>query len=92
MKRILFVLLAAFAVFSLGCSSSKVKPRKDVAAETEEIFRQRWLAKRITDITAANPSIDPREARRQAVTEFSTQYARMTIAKRADPMGDGTLP
>ncbi len=93
MKRLRFVCVALVALTGSGCfSSKKPKPNKALATEVEEVFKQRWIAKRMADITAANPGIEARDARRQATEEFRVEYRHTTVAKKADPMGDGTLP
>jgi hypothetical protein len=92
MKRLLFILLASLVVVS-GCKSSpKKRVSGTIAADVEEEFKQRWIAQRMADLTAATPGLEPREARKQAVQDFRQRFSHTDAAKRADPMGDVSMP
>lgn len=87
MKRIVLALLVLTALVA-GCSSSKkAKPSPYVATEVEEEFRQRWIAKRMGEITAETGA-DARDARKQASQEFRQRFTHTTVAKKADPLAD----
>lgn len=80
---ILFVLLAALT-FSSGCFSvSKPKP---IVGEVEESFKNRWIAKRMSELQATGKATDPREARAIALEEFKKKYAYTAVSKKPDPM------
>lgn len=73
MKRCLFFLLLSFATFNAACSHHRTKVDPNIAADTEEAFKQRWIAKRMGELQA-NGVADPREARRQATEDFRKNY------------------
>ena len=78
----LTVLLAA--LFFSGCINfSKPKP---IAAEVEDNFKTRWVAKRMTELQTGGTTSDPREARGIAVEEFKKKYPYTTAAQKADPV------
>jgi len=85
----IFCLLCVFG-FSFGCSN-KPKPDPRIATEVEESFKQRWIAKRISELTQAGVN-DAREARRRATEEFKQKYVYTSAAQKADPVGGGALP
>jgi hypothetical protein len=88
MRRIL--VLSLFALIALcagtGCTNKFKTP---VAAEVEESFRTRWVAKRMGELQAGGMA-DAREARRMAVEEFKKKYEYTTTAKQIDPV-NGTI-
>jgi len=79
--------LAALATLgaAAGCSSKKPKPSPRIAAEVEESFRQRWIAKRMGELQATGKAADARQARRMATDEFKQRFAYASIAQNPDP-------
>jgi len=77
--------LAALATLATapGCSS-KPKPSPRVAAQVEESFRQRWIAKRMTELQTSGQAPDARQARRIATDEFKKNYPSLSIAQNPD--------
>lgn len=90
MNRFSFLCIVVVLACSSACSN-KPKPNPAMATEMEESFKQRWIAKRINELTQAGVT-DPREARRQATEEFKQRYEFTNAAKKADPVGGGSLP
>ncbi len=90
MNRFSFFCVLSALVLGVGCSS-KPKPNPAMATEVENAFKQRWIAKRITELTQAGVT-DPREARRQATEEFKQRFEFTNAAQKADPVTGGTLP
>jgi hypothetical protein len=78
MKRTPTALLLAF--FSLlllapACSSnSKPKPNPAIAAETENEFRLRWIARRMGELQSGPEAVEPRKAREMATKEFAEKF------------------
>lgn len=76
MIRLLLV-LASCALLGSGCSvlSRKPKPPKEnpaIASETEAIFRERWIERRVGQLTAQGVAASA--AREQAANEFRQQF------------------
>ncbi|ATC63876.1 hypothetical protein CMV30_07900 [Nibricoccus aquaticus] len=90
MNRFSFLSLVAVLALSAACSS-KPKPNPAMATEIEDAFKQRWIAKRMNELSQAGVT-DPRDARRQATEEFKQRYEYTNAAKKADPVGTGSLP
>jgi hypothetical protein len=90
MNRFSFICLLSVLGLSAACSS-KPKPSATPATDVEQAFKQRWIAKRISELNAAGVT-DPREARRQATEEFRQRYEFTKAAQKADPVGGGALP
>jgi len=89
MKRLVITGLLALAAFGTlaatsGCSS-KPRPSPRVAAEVEEAFRQRWIAKRMGELQASGKAADARQSRRMATDEFKQRFAFTSIAQNPDP-------
>lgn len=84
-----FRLLCAISVLALsaGCSSN---PETKPATAVEEEFKQRWLARRINELTQSGA--EAREARRQAAEEFKQRYEYTNAAQKTDPVSGGALP
>ncbi|HRP03364.1 MAG TPA: hypothetical protein PLV87_00485 [Opitutaceae bacterium] len=84
MNRVLLLLFIAIPSTFLtpGCIfSKKPKPNPDIAAEVEETFKQRWIARRMGELIAGGQVTDGRTAREQAVKEFAEKYEYTTAAK-----------
>ena len=80
----LFILAAALAVSGTACHSTKTKAPKEspnVAIEVEAVFRQRWIDKRVAELTAAGTAADP--ARAQAEKELRETYGYLRPAQPA---------
>ena len=90
MNRFSFLCLASVLALSAACSS-KPKQNPAMATEVEESFKQRWIAKRMTELSQAGVT-DPRDARRQAAEEFKQRYEFTNAAQKADPVSGGALP
>ncbi len=77
-KRLLLPLVAACTLaLCAGClfpkNFSKEKKDKHVAASLEKEFRQRWVEKRVADLTATGVNTTVAEA--QANTEYDAKYS-----------------
>jgi hypothetical protein len=86
MKRCLLWILLSFAVFGVGCRHRTKVESNHIAADTEEAFKQRWIAKRMSELQAAGVT-DGREARRQATEEFRKKYEFINASKSPNPVG-----
>ena len=78
----LFILAAALAVVGTACHSTKTKAPKEspnVAIEVEAGFKQRWIDKRVAELTAAGA--DATVARQQAEKDFSAAYSYLRTAE-----------
>lgn len=84
MNRLILALISATVLLSSGCLFSKKtkKPKENpaIAADTDENFRQRFLDKRVAELTAAGQSADA--ARAQAAEEFKARYGYTSAAKK----------
>ncbi len=78
MKRTPSALLLALLPLLLAapaCSSSqKPKPNPAIAAETENEFRLRWIARRMGELQAGPEAVEPRKAREMATREFAEKF------------------
>lgn len=84
MKRfVLICLLPAAAFTTLAGCSSKAKQTPYVATEVEENFKQRWIAKRVSDLQATKQAANADEARRIATEEFKQKFAATSIVQQA---------
>lgn len=76
-KRLLLSFLAATIALSTGCLFSKKsrKPKESsaIATEVEIEFKQRWMAKRVADLTAQGLSATA--AQQQATQEFDEKFS-----------------
>jgi hypothetical protein len=77
-KRLLPSLLALSALaFCGGClfpkNFSKQKKEKHVSADMEKEFQQRWMEKRVGDLTAQG--LAPGAAQAQAAAEYQAKYS-----------------
>jgi hypothetical protein len=87
MNRFSFLCLVSVLALSSGCSS---RPEPKPATAVEEEFKQRWLARRINELTQTGT--DPREARRLAAEEFRQRFEFTSAAQTIDPVTGGALP
>ncbi len=84
MIRFLLLLFIAIPLgfFTPGCfSSKKQKPNPNIAEDVEEAFRQRWIARRMGELSASGQVTDGRMAREQATREFAEKYPYTTASK-----------
>jgi hypothetical protein len=80
---VLFAILAALTL-SGGCFNiTKPKP---IAGQVEESFKNRWIAKRMSELQASGKTTDPREARAIALEEFKKKYEYTSVSKKPDPV------
>ncbi len=89
MKHCCVILFLCVIGAGLGCHHH-AKENPAVATDAEETFKQRWIAKRMTDLQAGGVS-DAREARRLATDEFYKKYPYLTISAHPERM-NGSLP
>jgi hypothetical protein len=87
MNRLRLLCFVSVLALSAGCSSN---PEPKPATAVEEEFKQRWLARRINELTQSGA--DTREARRQAAEEFKQRYEYTNAAQKTDPVNGGALP
>lgn len=84
MNRLIFALLTATLLLSPGClfskKTKKTRENPAIAADTDENFRQRFLDRRVAELTAAGQSADA--ARAQAAEEFKVRYGYTSAAKK----------
>lgn len=84
MKRPLLLGLALLAVLSGGCLHSKKnaqpKENPNLASETEEGFKQRWIEKRGSELVAKGVRADL--ARQQAIDEFRERFPYTSAAQK----------
>ena len=83
------VFLAALVLVSAGCFN-RPKANPNIAAEVEDAFKQRWIAKRMSELQASGVT-DPRQARIQATDEFRKRYEYISSSRGPDPVA-GSLP
>jgi hypothetical protein len=69
--------LSAGCLFPKNFSKSKKDPH--VSADMEKEFQQRWMEKRVGDLTAQGMS--PDAARAQAASEYASKYSYTRPAK-----------
>ena len=84
MNRLITPLLIVALLLSPGClfskKTKKVKENPAIAADTDEKFRQRFLDKRVAELTAAGRSAEAALA--QATEEFQVRYGYTHAAKQ----------
>lgn len=85
MKSRAALIVLFLAIAASGCLHRGPKPNPAIATETENTFKQRWIAKRMSELQASGTS-DPREARRIATDEFHKKYEYVTTAKDPEPI------
>ncbi|PTY08839.1 hypothetical protein DB347_04510 [Opitutaceae bacterium EW11] len=83
-SRCLVILLSIVCAVGAGCFH-RTKTNTAIAADVEETFKQRWIAKRMGELQASGVS-DGREARRQATEEFRQKYEFIGASKTPDPI------
>lgn len=75
-KRLLLSCVAVAALFSAGChffgKSRKPKENPAIATQVEIEFHQRWMAKRVGDLTAQG--VAPAAAQEQAQKEYDQRF------------------
>lgn len=73
-KRILIIGLAATVAFSFGACRSSKKPKETnaIASEMEANFKQRWIDKRVAELTQSGKA--PEVAKAQAEKEFAERF------------------
>jgi len=86
--RCCWVLLSGIVLLG-GCLHRSKAPSPEIAADVEESFKQRWIAKRMNELQASGVS-DAREARRQASEEFRKKYEYINSARSPDRVGGPT--
>lgn len=83
-KLTVHALLAASLLLTTGCVFSKkkdsAKEGSAISGDVESIFRQRWIDKRVAEITAQGTA--PAAARQQAEQEFRERYQFGTAAAK----------
>lgn len=83
-KLICHAALVAALLFSTGCLFSKkkgsAKESSAISSDVEAIFRQRWVDKRVAELTAAGTAAAA--ARTQAEQEFRERYQFDQRAKK----------
>jgi hypothetical protein len=81
---LLLFLVVMVAVAGSGCSffkkSKKPKQSTELASETEGDFRQRWIDKRVADLTAAGTEASA--AHTQAEAEFREKFPYIRSGKK----------
>ncbi len=85
MKLLCYLCALVLTLASVGCKS-KPKPNPAIAQSVEEAFKQRWIAKRMAELTNSGKVADAREARVIATEEFKRQFAYTSAAAKADPV------
>lgn len=78
------LLLSLVLGLGAGCFG-RSKPNPNIAADVEESFKQRWIARRMAELQASGVS-DPRQARLQATEDFRKKYEYINSARRPDPV------
>lgn len=75
-KRLLLSLLAITVLLSSGClfhrKARKPKESSAIATDVEKEFQQRWIAKRVADLSAQG--VTGAAAQTQAETEFREKF------------------
>lgn len=89
MKFRWFLVLLSLLTLSSGCLHKSKPPQPEIAADVENAFKQRWIAKRMAELQASGMA-DGREARRQATEEFRKKYEYINSSRGADPLGAPT--
>lgn len=83
-KTLLLSVVCTALMFSTGClfskKSGRPKESSAIAADVEETFRQRWMEKRVAELTAQGTAAEA--ARTQAQTEFREKYGFNPSAKK----------
>jgi len=81
-KRLLPAVLLGALVITAGCHlfhHQKAAPELPPAAGVESEFRDRWIDKRVHDLTAANPNLTEADARQTADAEFAKQFPYVSL-------------
>lgn len=84
MTKALFLSLTLLPVILLtGCFTKKSQRAKEssaIAADVEESFRQRWVGKRVTELTAQGTAADA--AKTQAEAEFREKFVYTKVGAK----------
>lgn len=82
-KRLLPAVLFGALVITAGCHlfhhRQKAAPELPPAAGVESEFRDRWIDRRVHDLTAANPNLTEADARQTAEAEFAKQFPYVSL-------------
>lgn len=79
---LLLAILCAGLFTSAGCLwSKKPKQNPSIPTDVEESFKQRWIARRMAELSASGEAPDGRAARDQAMREFAEKYEYTSAAK-----------
>lgn len=84
MNRILLLFLASFSMVLMGTGclwSKKPKENPSISSDVEDAFKQRWIARRMAELSATGEAPDGRRAREQAIKEFAEKYEYTSAAK-----------
>lgn len=90
MKSRCTLILLSLVVLSAGCFHRPKQRTPEIAADVEESFKQKWIAKRMGELQAAGVT-DGREARRQATEDFSKKYGYIN-SSRSPQSPSGAAP
>ena len=91
MKSRFFFILLALVVVSGGCFNRPKQRTPEIAADVEESFKQKWIAKRMGELQASGVT-DAREARRQATDEFRKKFEYIKAAHTPESVGSPSTP
>lgn len=83
--RCLVLLLSLACAVGAGCFHRSKPKSPPIAADVEETFKQRWIAKRMGELQVGGVT-DAREARRQATEEFRKKYEFIGASQNPDPI------
>lgn len=79
-------LLVLVPVLTLSSGCFNITKPKPIAGEVEESFKNRWIAKRMSELQANGVATDPREARAIALEEFKKKFEHTAVSKKPDPV------
>lgn len=85
MKYCCSLVLACLVLGLGGGCFGRSKPNPNIAADVEESFKQRWIARRMSELQASGVT-DPRQARMQATEEFRNKYEYINSARVPNPV------
>lgn len=82
-KALFLSLVLVPVVLCTGCFTKKAHRAKEstaIAADVEESFRQRWVARRITELTAQGTAAEA--AKGQAESEFRDRFVYTKVGNK----------